>query len=102
MIFYTTILKIYSIRILNLQFTLPSQIQKVKKIFIIINVINVVPNYPIEFQINPTLLDLEYVFENKNNGLSVNPWDGYKPVVADWGQCRVDDVHRLAHLFQAH
>lgn len=26
------------------------------------------------------------VFENKNNGLSVNPWDGYKPVVADWGK----------------
>ncbi|MBK8348353.1 MAG: PKD domain-containing protein [Saprospiraceae bacterium] len=26
------------------------------------------------------------VFENKNNGLSVNPWDGYKPVVADWAK----------------
>ena len=40
-----------------------------KTVFRIINVINVVPNYPIEFQINPTLLDLEYVFENKNNFL---------------------------------
>ena len=40
-----------------------------KTVFRIINVINVVPNHPIEFQINPTLLDLEYVFENKNNFL---------------------------------
>jgi PKD repeat protein len=27
-----------------------------------------------------------FVYENKNNGLSVNPWDGYRPVVADWGK----------------
>ena len=40
-----------------------------KTVFRIINVINVVPNHPIEFQINPTLLDLEYVFENKKNFL---------------------------------
>lgn len=26
------------------------------------------------------------VFENRNNGLSVNPWDGYKAVVAEWGK----------------
>lgn len=27
-----------------------------------------------------------FVFENRNNGLSVNPWDGYVPVPADWGK----------------
>ena len=37
-----------------------------KTIFRIINVINVIPNEFVEFQINPNLLDLEYVFENRN------------------------------------
>lgn len=40
-----------------------------KTVFRIINVVNVIPNQHIEFQINPSLIDLEYVFENKSNFL---------------------------------